>query len=63
MKINVSTTEAPQTLRQYGIGAQILGTLNIRRLILLTNSPTTRIVGIEGHGLTIEGTEAIWDQS
>ena len=62
MKINVSTTEAPQTLRQYGIGAQILGTLNIRRLILLTNSPTTRIVGIEGHGISIEGTEAIWDK-
>ncbi len=60
MKINVSTTEPPpQALRQYGIGAQILSSLGIRQLRLLTNSKAPRIIGLQGHGLTIEGTQAI----
>ncbi len=39
-------------LRDYGIGAQILVDLGIRRLRLLTNNPT-KIVGLEGYGLDI----------
>ncbi len=50
---------SPQTLRQYGLGAQILSSLGLSRLILLTNSPTPKVVGLEGYGLSIEGTRAI----
>ena len=50
---------SPQTLRQYGLGAQILSTLGLSRLILLTNSPTPKVVGLEGYGLSIEGTRPI----
>ena len=60
MKINVSTTEAPpQALRQYGIGAQILSSLGIKKLKLLTSSKAPRVIGLQGHGLTIVETQEI----
>ena len=40
-------------LRDYGIGAQILADLGVRRLHLLTNNPR-KVVGLEAYGLTIE---------
>ena len=39
-------------LRDYGIGAQILRDLGIRKLRLLTNNPK-KIVGLEGYGLEV----------
>ena len=39
-------------LRDYGIGAEILRDLGVRRIRLLTNNPR-KIVGLEGHGLEI----------
>ena len=39
-------------LRDYGIGAQILAHLGIRRLRLMTNNPK-KIIGLEGHGLEV----------
>jgi 3,4-dihydroxy 2-butanone 4-phosphate synthase / GTP cyclohydrolase II len=39
-------------LRDYGIGAQILVALGLRRIRLLSNS-TRRAVGLDGHGLEI----------
>ncbi|MCM1457936.1 MAG: GTP cyclohydrolase II, partial [Lachnoclostridium sp.] len=39
--------------RDYGVGAQILNLLGIRKMRLLTNNPCKRI-GLEGYGLTIE---------
>lgn len=40
-------------LRDYGVGAQILRDLGIRRLRLMTNNPK-KIVGLQGYGLMIE---------
>ena len=37
-------------LRDYGIGAQILVDLGVRKMRLMTNNPT-KIVGLEGYGL------------
>ena len=59
MKLVLEDSVTPQTLRQYGIGAQILSSLGLSRLILLTNSPTPKVVGIEGYGLSIDGTRSI----
>jgi 3,4-dihydroxy 2-butanone 4-phosphate synthase/GTP cyclohydrolase II len=42
----------PADLRDYGIGAQILSDLGVRRIELLTNNPR-KIVGLEAHGLSI----------
>jgi len=42
------------TLREIGIGAQILRDLGLTRIRLLTNSPK-RLAGLEGFGLSVEG--------
>lgn len=42
----------PMDLRDYGIGAQMLHDLGVRKLRLMTNNPR-KIVGLEGHSLEI----------
>ena len=42
-------------LREYGVGAQILRELGVRRMIFLSNTQPTRVAGLDGYGLTIEG--------
>ena len=59
MKLSPEDASSPQTLRQYGLGAQILSSLGLSDLILLTNSPTPKVVGLEGYGLSIAGTRKI----
>jgi 3,4-dihydroxy 2-butanone 4-phosphate synthase/GTP cyclohydrolase II len=39
-------------LRDYGIGAQILVNLGLKKIRLITNNPR-KIVGIEGYGLEV----------
>ncbi len=41
-------------LRDYGVGAQILVALGVRRMRIMTNNPK-KIVGLEGYGLTVTG--------
>jgi 3,4-dihydroxy 2-butanone 4-phosphate synthase/GTP cyclohydrolase II len=57
MKLLDDGQASPQTLRQYGFGAQILSALGLGRLVLLTNSQMPKVIGIEGYGLEIEGTK------
>ncbi|MBY8977723.1 3,4-dihydroxy-2-butanone-4-phosphate synthase [Rhodobacteraceae bacterium NNCM2] len=44
---------SPKELRQYGVGASIVASLGITKLIMLTNSPAPKVVGLDGYGLTI----------
>jgi 3,4-dihydroxy 2-butanone 4-phosphate synthase/GTP cyclohydrolase II len=41
-------------LRDYGVGAQILVALGIRKMRIMTNNPK-KIVGLEGYGLAVTG--------
>lgn len=41
--------------RDYGVGAQILADLGVRRMRLLTNNPVKRI-GLEAYGLEVTAT-------
>ena len=41
-------------LRDYGVGAQILVSLGVRKMKLITNNPK-KIVGLEGYGLKVTG--------
>ncbi|MEE9427209.1 MAG: 3,4-dihydroxy-2-butanone-4-phosphate synthase [Paracoccaceae bacterium] len=63
MKLVKAGETSPQTLRHYGLGAQILAALNLSKLILLTNSPKPKVVGLEAYGLSIEGTQKIPDEA
>jgi 3,4-dihydroxy 2-butanone 4-phosphate synthase/GTP cyclohydrolase II len=40
--------------REYGIGAQILGDVGVKKMRLITNNPSKR-VGLEAHGLVVTG--------
>ena len=59
MKLDASDGISPRTLRQHGLGAQILSSLGLSHLILLTNSPTPKVVGLDAYGLEIVGTRKI----
>ncbi len=50
--------EEQHVLRNYGVGAQILKDLGVKKMTILTNSPKT-VVGLEGYGLEIVGYERI----
>ena len=59
MKLLTEGEVSPQTLRQYGLGAQILSALGLTAITLVTNSAAPRVVGLEAYGLDITGTRAI----
>jgi len=59
MKLALEHEVSPQTLRQYGLGAQILSSLGLHHIVLLTNNPMPRVVGLEAYGLEIIGTRKI----
>ncbi len=51
VEANVELGFAPD-LRDYGIGAQILVSLGVRKMRMMTNNPK-KIIGLEGYGLEI----------
>ncbi|WBU54346.1 3,4-dihydroxy-2-butanone-4-phosphate synthase [Paracoccus sp. SCSIO 75233] len=57
--VQMEGAASPHTLRQYGLGAQILSALGLHELILLTNSAPVKVVGLEAYGLSIVETRPI----
>jgi len=51
-RVNSETLALRESFRDYGVGAQILTALGLRKISLLTNHPK-KIVGLEGFGLHI----------
>lgn len=62
MKLQTGDSVSPATLRQYGLGAQILSSLGISKMVLLTNSPKPKVVGLDAYGLEIVGTRRITEE-
>ncbi|MCB2135538.1 MAG: 3,4-dihydroxy-2-butanone-4-phosphate synthase [Rhodobacteraceae bacterium] len=58
-KLVVEEDDGPRTIKQTGLGAQILSSMGLRELILLTDSPMTRYVGLDAYDLNIVGTRPI----
>ncbi|MDX1785817.1 3,4-dihydroxy-2-butanone-4-phosphate synthase [Roseovarius sp. ZX-A-9] len=51
--------DGPRTIKQTGLGAQIMSTMGVHELILLTDSPDTRYLGLDAYGITITGTRPL----
>lgn len=51
-RLSGDTKEPPMSFRDYGIGAQILVALGLRKIRLLSNS-NRKVVGLDGYGLEI----------
>jgi 3,4-dihydroxy 2-butanone 4-phosphate synthase/GTP cyclohydrolase II len=51
--------EGPRTVKSTGIGSQIMASLGLKDLILLTNSPDTKYLGLDAYGLNITATRPI----
>jgi 3,4-dihydroxy 2-butanone 4-phosphate synthase/GTP cyclohydrolase II len=54
--------DAPRTIKHTGLGAQIMSTMGIRELILLTDSPKTRYLGLDAYGISITGTRPLSEE-
>ncbi|MCT8159341.1 3,4-dihydroxy-2-butanone-4-phosphate synthase [Pseudoruegeria sp. SHC-113] len=59
MKLEKDDVVTSTTLKQYGLGAQILSNLGLSEIVLLTNSPKPKVVGLEAYGLSITDTRKI----
>ena len=59
MKLHRHDSISPQTLRQYGVGAQILSSLGLSRIVLLTNSPKPKVIGLDAYGIEIVDTRKV----
>lgn len=51
--------KGPRTIKQIGLGSQILSSMGLHDLILLTDNPKTKYVGLDAYGLRIVGTRPI----
>jgi len=58
-KVFSDEEEGPRTVKQVGLGSQILSTLGVHDMILLTDNPETTYVGLDAFGLNITGTRPI----
>lgn len=59
LRLEGDEDEGPRTIKRTGIGAQIMSTMGLRDLILLTDSPQTKYLGLEAYNLSIVGTRPI----
>ena len=59
LRLDAEEEDAPRTIKRTGVGAQIMSTMGLKQLILLTDSPQTRYKGLEAYNLSIVGTRPI----
>ena len=59
LRLEGDEDEGPRTIKRTGLGAQILSSMGLSELILLTDNPETRYLGLDAYGLEIVGTQPI----
>jgi 3,4-dihydroxy 2-butanone 4-phosphate synthase/GTP cyclohydrolase II len=59
LRLDGDEEEGPRTVKNTGLGAQILSTLGLNKLILLTDNPETRYLGLDAYHIEIVGTRPI----
>jgi len=62
LRLEDDEDEGPRTIKRTGVGAQIMSTMGLRDLILLTDSPQTKYLGLEAYNLSIVGTRPITEE-
>jgi len=60
---NSEISKADMEKRDYGVGAQILRSLGVKNIRLITNTPESKLVGLNGFGLTINETMTLAKKS
>ena len=53
--------DGPRTVKQTGLGLQIMVNMGIKELILLTDNPDTRYLGLDAYGISIVGMRPLSD--
>ena len=51
--------DAPRTIKRTGLGAQMLASIGVHELVLLTDNPQTKYTGLEAYNLKIVGSRPI----
>ena len=59
LRLDGDDDEGPRTIKRTGVGAQIMSKLGLHELILLTDTPQTKYLGLEAYNLSIVGTRPI----
>ncbi|MGJ5620487.1 3,4-dihydroxy-2-butanone-4-phosphate synthase [Sulfitobacter sp. MF3-043] len=59
LRLDEDEEDGPRTVKRTGLGAQILSSMGLHQLILLTDNPETRYLGLDAYHLEIVGTRPI----
>ncbi len=59
LRLDEDDEEAPRIVKRTGLGAQILQSMGLSELVLLTDNPETKYLGLDAYGLQIVGTRPI----
>ncbi|UWR14197.1 3,4-dihydroxy-2-butanone-4-phosphate synthase [Sulfitobacter sp. M368] len=59
LRLDDDEEDAPRTVKRTGLGAQILSSMGLHQLILLTDNPETRYLGLDAYNIEIVGTRPI----
>jgi 3,4-dihydroxy 2-butanone 4-phosphate synthase/GTP cyclohydrolase II len=59
LQLDEDDEEGPRTIKRTGLGAQIMSSMGLHKLVLLTDNPDTLYLGLDAYNLEIVGTKPI----
>lgn len=59
LRLDGDDEDGPRTIKRTGVGAQMMSTMGLSEIILLTDSPQTKYLGLDAYNLSIIGTRPI----